>query len=93
MNKAQLIKRVAEKLNVTVKDTALVIDTAIAEIIASLEDLTSVRISGFGNFNVKRVPEKAAKNPFDKESEIRIPAHKKISFKVSETLKERLKED
>ncbi len=91
MNKAQLIEVVAEKLEFTKKDTAAVIDTAIEEIIASLKKLESVKISGLGNFNVKKVKEKLAKNPFDKSKLIKIPACKKVSFKVSESLKEKMK--
>ena len=92
MNKAQLIEAVAARLDFTKKDTAAVIDTAIDEIIASLNRLESVKISGLGNFNVKKVKEKEAKNPFNKSEVIKIPACKKISFKVSESLKEKMKE-
>lgn len=92
MNKAQLIEIVAARLDFTKKDTAAVVDTAIDEIIASLNRLESVKISGLGNFNVKKVKAKQAKNPFNKSEVITIPACKKISFKVSESLKEKMKD-
>jgi nucleoid DNA-binding protein len=46
-------------------------------------------LSGFGNFTVKNRPARIAKNPVTRK-EVKVPASRKVSFKASELLKEKL---
>lgn len=89
MNKAQLIERVAEKAGWTKKDSAYCANLILDEIIECLRKGENVKLSGFGNFNVKRKKARVATNPITKEP-IKVPAASKVSFKASEILKERV---
>lgn len=87
MNKAQLIERVAEKLQLTKKDAGDAVNCVFDEMIASLCNGDAVKISGFGNFIVKDKAERVARNPMTRE-QITVPASRKIAFKVSDVLKD-----
>ena len=89
MNKAQLVEKVAMELGRTKKEVALIVSTFIDDIKDELKSGVSVKISGFGNFNVKEKEAHTAKNPITKE-EILVPACKKVSFKPSDVLKDEL---
>lgn len=90
MNKTDLINLVAEKQGKTKKETAEYLDWFLEEIIASLNKVEDVKLSGFGNFLVKAVKARTAVNPMTKEP-ITVGACKKVAFHASEILKERLK--
>ncbi|MGI6377747.1 MAG: HU family DNA-binding protein [Bacilli bacterium] len=89
MNKAQLIERVAEKAGWTKKDSAYFTNLLLDEIIACLNRGESVKLSGFGNFNVKHKEARTATNPITKEP-IKVPAVNKVSFRPSDILKEKI---
>jgi DNA-binding protein HU-beta len=91
MNKAKLIEIVAEKAEITKKDSGYIVNLILDEITASLQAGESVKISGFGNFLVKSREARVARNPMTKE-EIQVPASKKVSFKASDVLKASLEE-
>lgn len=89
MNKAQLIEIIAEKSNWTKKDTEYITNLLFDEIIRSLKKGESVKLSGFGNFNVKHHAARVATNPITKEP-IKVKATNKVSFKPSDVLKEKI---
>ncbi len=89
MNKAELIEKVAEKRNVTKKEANVCIDTVFEVIAKALANGDEVKISGFGNFKVKKIAARTAKNPMTKEI-VKVPASKKVAFKQATALKEML---
>ena len=89
MNKAQLVEKVALKAEWTKKDTAKLVELVLDEILDSLKNLEDVRLSGFGNFLVKKVNDRVAVNPMTK-TEITVPACKKVAFHPSESMKAKL---
>ena len=89
MNKAQLVEKVAEKSGWTKKDTAYFMDLVLDEIIENLKNGVSVKLSGFGNFNVRHKDARVAINPITKEP-IDVPAMNKVSFKPSDVLKAKI---
>ena len=89
MNKAELVKAVADKAEVTTRDAEAVIDGALELIAAALIKGESVKLSGFGVFEKKERAGRTGTNPATGEK-IQIPASKSAVFKPSKTLKEKL---
>lgn len=87
MNKAELIAAVAEKTNMSKKDTEGVVSAALDVITAALAEGEKVQLVGFGSFEVKTRAERIGRNPKTKES-IQIPASKVPAFKAGKALKD-----
>jgi len=84
MKKAELVKAIAKKAELTKKEVEAVFkafeEIVNEELITGKTDYISV--GELGRFVVVEVPEKKARNPRTGE-EITIPAYKKLKFKVS----------
>ena len=89
MNKAELIKAVAERAEVSARDAEAVIDGCIDLVVAALVKGEPVKLSGFGVFEKKVRAERTGTNPATGEK-IKIPASQSAVFKPSKTLKEKL---
>ncbi len=87
MNKAELINAVAEKADLSKKDSEAAINAAIDVIAAALADGDKVQLVGFGAFEVKARAERIGRNPKTKE-QISIPASKVPVFKAGKALKD-----
>ena len=87
MNKAELINAVAEKADLSKKDSEAAINAAIDVIAAALADGDKVQLVGFGAFEVKARAERIGRNPKTKE-QISIPASKVPVFKPGKALKD-----
>ena len=87
MNKAELINAVAEKADLSKKDSEAAINAAIDVIAAALADGDKVQLVGFGAFEVKARAERVGRNPKTRE-EISIPASKVPVFKAGKALKD-----
>lgn len=89
MNKAELIKAVTEKAEVTTRDAEAVLDGVLELIAEALVKGDIVKLSGFGVFEKKERAGRVGTNPATGEK-IKIPASKSAVFKPSKTLKEKL---
>ena len=87
MNKTELIAAVAEKANISKKDSELVVNATIDSIVSALKDGEKVQLVGFGSFEVKHRAARTGRNPKTKE-EIEIPASRVPQFKAGKLLKE-----
>ena len=95
MTKTELIDLVAEKTDLTKKDTGEIINTTVDSIIDYLseeankseEERDNVQIIGFGTFEVKDRSERKGRNPQTGE-EITIPARTVPVFRAGKTFKE-----
>ena len=87
MNKSELIATAAEKTGLSKKDTEQVLNTALDLITAALADGDKIRLSGFGNFEIKTREARIGRNPHTKEA-VAIPATKVPVFKPSKALKD-----
>lgn len=87
MNKAELIAAVAEKTNMSKKDTEAVVSTALDVIVSAMAEGEKVQLVGFGSFEVKKRAERIGRNPKTKES-IQIPASKVPAFKAGKAMKD-----
>ena len=87
MNKAELVMAIAEKTQMTKKDSEAALVAALDAITAALADGERVQLVGFGSFEVKKRAERTGLNPKTLET-IAIPASKAPTFKPGKALKE-----
>ncbi len=87
MNKAELIASMAEKSELTKKDTEKALKAFIDSVKESLARGEKVQLVGFGTFDVKQRAARVGRNPRTRE-EIQIPASKAPTFKPGKDLKE-----
>ena len=87
MNKNELIAAVAERANLTKKDSEAAVSAMLEVITDALCDGDKVQLVGFGSFEVKKREARVGRNPKTKE-EIQIPASRVACFKVGKALKD-----
>ncbi|MGI6403900.1 MAG: HU family DNA-binding protein [Oscillospiraceae bacterium] len=87
MTKAELISAVAEKSNLTKKDSEKAVTAVIEAITEALVNGEKVSLVGFGTFEVKDRAARKGINPRTKEP-MPIPASKLPAFKAGKALKE-----
>ena len=87
MNKAELIAVVAEKAELSKKDTEKAVNALVEAITESLKSGDKVQLVGFGVFEVKARAERMGRNPKTKE-QIKIPASKVPVFKAGKAFKD-----
>ncbi len=80
MNKAELIKAVAAKAEVTNALAAKVIDAALEEAVAAVKKGESVQLVGYATINVVKKAARKGINPATKQA-INIPARKVVKIK------------
>ena len=87
MNKASLVKAVAEKMGDTQKVAAIAVDAVIESITEGMIKDGKVQIIGFGTFEVKERAEREGRNPQTGET-MKIEACKAPKFKAGKALKD-----
>ena len=87
MNKNELINAVAERANLTKKDSEAAVSAMIDAITDALCEGEKVQLVGFGSFEVKKREARVGRNPKTKEA-IEIPATKVPVFKAGKLLKD-----
>jgi integration host factor subunit beta len=88
MTKADLVERVATQVNLTKKDTEVVIDTifeSISQALAAKAD-AKVELRGFGSFRVRRRRARQGRNP-QTGRPVQVPAKRVPYFKPGKELK------
>jgi integration host factor subunit beta len=88
MTKADLVEQIAAKVNLTKKETEVVIDTifeGIANALASSND-GKVELRGFGSFRVRHRGARQGRNP-QSGTTVSVPAKKVPYFKPGKELK------
>ena len=89
MNKAELIASVAEKANLTKKDSESAVNAFVATVTESLKKGDKISLVGFGTFEVRSRAAREGINPLTKET-IKIPAKVVAGFKAGSKLKDAL---
>ena len=87
MTKADLINAIAEKSELSKKDSEKALNAAVASITEALTNGDKVQIVGFGTFEGRDKKEKEAINPRTKEK-VLVPARKSPAFKAGKALKD-----
>lgn len=90
MNKTDLIQMVAEKSELSKKDSEKAVNAVLESIMDAVTKGEKVQIIGFGTFEPRQRAAKTGRNPSTGE-EIHIPATKVPAFKAGKAFKERLK--
>lgn len=90
INKVMLVDAISEKVEMSKKDTARVIDTMIEEITKQLQSGNEVSFTGFVTMSVAKREARQGVNPKTGEK-IQIAATKVPKFKAGKALKEAVK--
>ena len=86
MNKGQLVEKVAEKANLSAKDSAAAVNACMDVVKETLSAGESISLVGFGTFEVRERAAREGLNPRTKEK-LTIPAVKVPAFKAGKSLK------
>ena len=89
MNKTELIAAIAEKTNLTKKDSELALAAALEAITAALVEGDTGQLIGFGSFEIKNREAREARNPRTGET-IKVAASKAPVFKAGKALKDKV---
>ncbi len=87
MNKNELIRAIANKTGMTLKDAGLALDGVIGAITDGLKAGEKIQISGFGSFEVKSKPARDGVNP-KTGAKISIAESKTPAFKFGKAYKD-----
>lgn len=90
MNKTEVINQIAEKADLTKKDSEKALNAFIETVTEILKAGDDVQIVGFGSFQMKKRAAREGRNP-QTGKVIQIAAANVPSFKAGKTLKEAVK--
>ena len=86
LTKAELAERLFETVGLNKREAKDMVEAFFEEIRLSLESGQSVKLSGFGNFQLRDKPQRPGRNPKTGE-EIPITARRVVTFHASQKLK------
>lgn len=88
MNKQELVAQIAEKSELTKKDSEAALNAFIETVQEALADGDKVQLVGFGTFEVRHRKAREGRNPRNPEEKIKIPASKAPVFRAGKGFKE-----
>lgn len=91
MTKADLVAAISEQANLLKSEALETLEELLEIIKTTLESEEDVKISGFGNFQVKKKGDRLGRNPQTGEA-LTIQSRKVVTFKPSGMLKDRMNE-
>ncbi|MFZ4481310.1 MAG: integration host factor subunit alpha [Rhodoferax sp.] len=91
LTKAQLAELLFEQIGLNKRESKDMIDAFFDLIADSLVDGSDVKISGFGNFQIRTKAPRPGRNPRTGEA-IPIEARRVVTFHVSQKLKEQIQD-
>jgi integration host factor subunit alpha len=91
LTKIDIVEKIHNKLDFAKKESSDIFESLLSLIKTTLKAGEDIRISGFGNFEVKQKKDRKGRNPATGE-DLTIEARRIISFKPSNKLKTRLNE-
>jgi integration host factor subunit alpha len=89
MTKADIIEGVYEKVGFSKKESAEIVELVFDTLKETLERGDKIKISGFGNFQVRQKKARVGRNP-QTGKEIEISARRVLTFRPSQVLKSAL---
>ena len=90
MNKKELVSAMAEKANVSQKDTEKVLNAFIETVEKALKKGDKVQLVGFGTFESRKRAARKGRNPQDPSKTINIPACNAPHFTPGKVFKDTL---
>ena len=89
LTKADLAERLFEELGLNKREAKEMVEMFFEEIRRSLEGNIPVKLSGFGNFDLRDTSQRPGRNPKPRE-EIPITARRVVTFRPGQKLKQRV---
>ena len=89
LTKADLAEHLFDQLGLNKREAKEVVELFFEEISRSLEDNVQVKLSGFGNFELKEKKERPGRNPKTGE-DVPISARRVVTFHAGQKLKARV---
>jgi len=89
LTKADLAERLFEELGLNKREAKELVEYFFEEIRAALETNEHVKMSGFGNFDLRNKKQRPGRNPKTGE-EIPITARRVVTFRPGQKLKQRV---
>ncbi len=86
MTKADIVNSLYERLGLSKKETAHIVEVVLETIKNNLETGQKIKIAGFGNFVVRQKTARKGRNPKTGD-EIEITRRKVVTFKSSQLLR------
>ncbi|MBQ74878.1 MAG: integration host factor subunit alpha [Gammaproteobacteria bacterium] len=89
LTKAEMAEKLFDELGLNKREAKEVVGLFFEEVRASLEDNEQVKLSGFGNFDLRDKSQRPGRNPKTGE-EIPITARRVVTFRPGQKLKARV---
>ena len=89
MTKAELIEEVARVVEMSRKDSEVIVETIFQSIVRALRGGDKIEIRGFGSFSLSFRPARVGRNPKSGEK-VQVPAKYVPPFKAGKELRERV---
>jgi integration host factor subunit alpha len=89
LTKAEMAEHLFEKLGLNKRDAKDLVETFFEEVREALEAGEQVKLSGFGNFDLRKKNERPGRNPKTGE-DIPIRARRVVTFRPGQKLKSRV---
>ena len=86
LTKADLADTLVQKIGFNKSEAKKIVEIFFEEIRKALEDGETVKLSGFGNFELRKKPERPGRNPKTLE-EVLVQARTVVTFHASNTLR------
>lgn len=87
MTKADLVAKVASQINLTKKQTEVIVNTVFQSITESLSEGKKVELRGFGSFRIRNRNPRIGRNPKSGDK-VSVPAKKVPFFKAGKELRD-----
>ena len=87
MTKAELVEKVSTQINLTKKQTEVVVNTVFQSITDSLSNGKKVELRGFGSFRIRERNARIGRNP-KSGVQVDVPAKRVPFFKAGKELRE-----
>ena len=91
LTKAEVAEHLYEKVGLSKRDAKDMVEVFFEEIRSTLENGEQVKLSGFGNFDLREKSERPGRNPKTGE-DIPISARKVVTFRPGQKLKSRVED-
>ncbi len=91
LTKAEVAEHLFEKVGLNKRDAKEMVEVFFEEIRETLESGEQVKLSGFGNFDLREKSERPGRNPKTGE-DIPISARKVVTFRPGQKLKSRVED-
>ena len=87
MTKAELVEKVSGQINLTKKQTEVVVNTVFQSITDALSEGRKVELRGFGSFRIRERNARIGRNP-KSGAQVDVPAKRVPFFKAGKELRE-----